>query len=206
MRILVSLFSFGFLGLGFWLLHASEAETASSAESATVTAAVAASMVVPRYDGAGSMLRPEGYRTWVFVGASLGLRYPDEGEPAKAEGPGTFHNVYVQPEAFEHYVETGEFPEKTILAMETYETGTREPKSELTGGFFEAEWTGLSAAVKDKERFPEGWGYVTFRRDGGPMKDAAEPFARERCYDCHVKHGATDNVFTQFYPVLRDAR
>lgn len=196
MRILVALFSFGFLGLGFWLSSASEAETGNEV----------ASMVVPRYDGSGAMMRPEGYRSWVFVGASLGLRYAEDGKPAGDEGPGTFHNVYIQPEAFEHYVETGKFPEKTILAMETYETGTREPHAELTGGFFEAGLGGLSAAVKDKERFPEGWGYVTFGRDGGPIRDTAEPFAKERCYDCHVEHGATDNVFTQFYPILRDAR
>lgn len=196
MRILVSLVSFCFLGLGFWLLHASEAQT--SAETA--------SMTVPRYDGSGAMIRPDGYRGWVFVGASLGLRYAEDGEPTGDEGPGTFHNVYIQPEAFERYAATGMFPEKTILAMETYETGTREPQAGLTSGFFEAKWTGLSAAVKDKERFPEGWGYVTFQRDGGPMREAAEPFAKQRCYDCHLEHGATDNVFTQFYPILRDAR
>ena len=28
---------------------------------------------VPRYTSDGDLLRPEGYRTWVFVGAALGL-------------------------------------------------------------------------------------------------------------------------------------
>ncbi len=36
-------------------------------------------MTVPAYDGAGNVLRPEGYRKWVFVGTSLGLRYMGEG-------------------------------------------------------------------------------------------------------------------------------
>ena len=153
-------------------------------------------MTRPEYDSAGDMLRPEGYRHWVFVGASLGLRYAKDGEP-QDDGPGTFHNVYIQPEAYTYFMEQGVFPEKTILAMETYEPGTREPKSNLTGGYFEDAFAGLSAAVKDSERFEETWGYVTF--DG----ETATPFPRERCYDCHLEHGATDNVFTQFYPILR---
>lgn len=160
-------------------------------------------MAVPQYDEAGDMLRPEGYRGWTFVGTSLGLRYAEDGQPEDG-GPGSFHNVYMQPEAYRHFVETGEFPEKTILAMETYSAGTREPRSGLTGGFFENELLGLSAAVKDVDRFPEGWGYLSFTgAKGGAMRSKASPFAKERCYDCHHEHGATDNVFTQFYPVLR---
>ncbi len=62
-----------------------------------------------------------------------------------------------------------QFPEKTILAMEVYSAGTKEPKSELTGGFYGDKLTGFSAAIKDKERFPEGWGYVSFMRDGSNL-------------------------------------
>jgi hypothetical protein len=163
-------------------------------------AASSSAMTVPEYDGEGRMLRPDGYRNWVFVGSALGLRYEGEGN---ADGPGSFHNVYIQPEAYEEFHRTGGFPEKTILAMESYSAGTREPKSNLTAGFFEDELIGFSAAVKDKERFPEGWGYVSFQRDGSKTADWAMPFEKERCYDCHVEHGATDNVFTQFYPMLR---
>jgi hypothetical protein len=153
-------------------------------------------MVAPRYNDARDMLRPEGYRQWVFVGASLGLRYAEDGEPE--EGPGSFHNVYIQPEAYADFMDNGIFPEKTILAMETYETGTREPKAELTGGYFEETLSGFSVAVKDSERFDETWGYVSFG-DGA----TATPFPKERCYDCHAEHAAVDNVFTQFYPILR---
>jgi hypothetical protein len=35
------------------------------------------------------------------------------------------------------------------------------------------------------------------------MKASAEPFPKAACYDCHAEHGATDHVFTQFYPLLR---
>jgi len=161
----------------------------------------ASKMTVPAYDAAGNVIRPEGYRKWVFVGTSLGLRYMGEGAPD--EGPGSFHNVYIQPEAYDEFLKTGAFPEKTILAMETYSAGTKEPKSGLSGGFFGDRLTGFSAAIKDKERFPEGWGYVSFTRDGSKLQASAAPFPKSQCYDCHREHAATDNVFTQFYPLLR---
>jgi len=163
----------------------------------TNAAAPGNTMVEPAYDASGDMIRPEGYRRWIFVGASLGLRYVGEDEPPD-DGPGTFHNVYIQPEAYDAFMKDGVFPDKTILAMETYTTGTREPKSELTGGFFEDTFSGLSAAVKDSDRFEEEWGYVTF----GDASSAA-PFPKARCFDCHAEHAATDNVFTQFYPILK---
>jgi hypothetical protein len=156
-------------------------------------------MAVPVYDVKGDMKPPEGYRTWVFVGTSLGLNYGASGN----EGPGSFHDVYIQPEAYQEYARTGRFPDKTILAMEIYSTGTRDARSGLASGFYQDRFTGLSAAVKDRGRFPEGWGYVSFMRDGSKMAETATPFPREACYDCHHEHGATDNVFTQFYPMLR---
>lgn len=164
-------------------------------------AGVTNKMTVPSYDGAGNVIRPEGYRKWVFVGTSLGLRYMGEG--GTDDGPGSFHNVYIQPEAYDAFVATGAFPEKTILAMEVYSSGTKEPKSGLTGGFFGDQLTGFSTAIKDKERFPEGWGYASFMRDGSKLAATAEPFRKAQCYDCHHEHAATDNVFTQFYPLLR---
>jgi Cytochrome P460 len=190
MRKLLLLFSALALGLSS-LWGCGEGRAASTAPGATMTA--------PVYDARGDMKPPEGYRTWMFVGTSLGLEY---GASAQ-DGPGSFHDIYIQPEAYEELKKTGRFPEKTILVMEIYDAGTRDPKSGLTSGYFQDQFTGLSAAVKDGARFPEGWGYVTFMRDGSRMVEAATPFPRESCYDCHHEHGATDNVFTQFYPMLR---
>ena len=57
------------------------------------------------------------------------------------------------------------------------------------------------AAVKDGERFPDGWAYFSF---GDGSRPAATAFPRTQCFDCHRQHAASDNVFVQFYPVLRD--
>jgi len=79
-------------------------------------------MTTPRYDEKGKLIRPEGYRKWVFVGASYGLSYS---EKKTADAPELFHHVYIQPQAFEHYRNTGTFPEKTMLAMENYSADTK---------------------------------------------------------------------------------
>ncbi len=149
-----------------------------------------------QYTASGDLLRPEGYRTWVFVGASLGLSYADS---ASAEGMGDFHHVYLRPEAYDAYRRTGRFPDKTVLVLELHEATPKAPPARH--GLFEGRRIALEAAVKDVERFPEGWAYFSF---GDGSRRAAAAFPRARCFECHRQHAAADNVFTQFYPVLRD--
>jgi tetratricopeptide (TPR) repeat protein len=153
-----------------------------------------------RFDGKDTLLRPEGYREWVFVGSSLGLRY-DEGKK-QPEQP-QYNNVYIDPAAYRTYKETGTFPEGTVLVLE-HAAGAEKKEPGLRGSY-QKEFTGLSAAVKDKDRFAGGWAYFTF--DGaGKTKTSARPARKTACYDCHRQHAAEDNVFTQFYPVLKAAR
>lgn len=161
-----------------------------------------AKMVKPEYDKQGGLLRPAEYERWVFVGTSLGISY-SEGEEGK--GPGQFHNVYIQPEAFEHYKTTGEFPEKTVFVM-TNQPATKKDGPEIINkrGHFAGPATGLEVSVKDSERFEDGWAYFIFSTDG-PRK-AARAFPKSQCYDCHASHGEDDNVFVQFYSVLEEVR
>ena len=156
-------------------------------------------MAIPGYTAEGKLLRPEGYESWVFAGASMGLGYS---EGAKLDGPGVFHNVFLQPEAFEEYSRTGHFPEKTMFILALHEPRQRE--SIARQGWFEGELTALEAAVKDSERFKEGWAYFDFGKKG--LDPTARAQAPESCHSCHLEHGADDNVFVQFYPPLRRIR
>ena len=156
-------------------------------------------MATPTYTATGDLILPEDYRTWIFVGASLGLSY-SEGA-AEREGPGAFTNVYIQPQAYRYFMETGEFPEGTMLPMDIYRPGTRESINQA--GYFEKDFLGMEVAVKDGERYEEGWAYLSFRDRAGGLRESASAFPKDRCYDCHAEHAATDNVFTQFYPVLQ---
>jgi hypothetical protein len=161
-------------------------------------AAIPTGAPTPAYDASGALLRPEGYREWVFVGASLGLSYA-EGMSAP-DGHGDFHNVYLHPEAYRHYRRTGQFPDRTVLVLELFEAASKVSPSKH--GLFEGKRVALEAAVKDT-RLPDGWGYFSFG-DGSEAKATAAP--RGACFSCHLEHATVDNVFVQFYPVLRDQR
>jgi hypothetical protein len=147
-----------------------------------------------QFEGKDTLLRPEGYREWVFVGSSLGLRY-EEGK--KGTEQLEYKNVYVDPAAYRAYRETGTFPQGTVLVLET--AASEDKKEPGLRGSFQKGFTGLSAAVKDKDRFPDGWAYFSFSDGPGKTKAKARPAKKAACYDCHREKGAEDNVFTQFY-------
>lgn len=154
----------------------------------------------PRYNNAGELLSPEGYREWIFVGANLGMSYSDE--PRRSQ---SYHNVYVQPESYRQYRDTGTFPEKTMFVMEVLSAGTKESINRQ--GSFSDKSLGFEVAVKDSSRAPkEKWSYYNFIGRDGKSLPSAKAFPAASCWACHHTSGAVDNVFVQFYPVLRDLR
>ncbi len=160
----------------------------------TPTTTAAEPFAGPRYTDDGQLMRPEGYERWVFVGASLGLSYSEHVRPS---GSDTFHHVYLDPNAYSHFIRTGTFPDPTLLVLEIHRRAERAAPARQ--GYFEGERLAVEVALKDSSRFEEGWAYFDFSNG----KKTSEPFARHQCYSCHVEHAADDNVFTQFYPVLR---
>ena len=70
----------------------------------------------------------------------------------------------------------------------------------------EKDFVGMAVAVKDRERYDEGWAYLSYGDPAGGLKPAAAALPKETCFNCHAEHGATDNVFTQFYPILQRGR
>jgi Cytochrome P460 len=151
----------------------------------------------PQYASDGALIRPKNFETWVFVGASTGLSYE---ENMNGRGPGEFHNVYIRPESYRTYLQTGKFPGKTILALALYSPS--EKVSPSHAGYFEGNFDSLAVAVKDHSHFPEGWAYFNFG-SAHDMSERAMPVSKSNCYSCHSKNGADDNVFVQFYPILR---
>lgn len=168
-------------------------------------------MPVPEFDDAGRLLRPVDFETWVVVGTSIGLGYTP-GDKADPKNPGQFNNVYLQRQAFDHFVETGEFPEQTVFVVTNQPSRSTKDdgKSAIRAGFFAAPTVGMEVSVKDSTRYPDdGWGYFMFHDKPGEKKkkrDAEKPFVRKDCADCHAEHAATDMVFTQYYSVLTEAR
>ena len=155
-------------------------------------------MFTPQYAGGDQLLRPEGYRDWKFVGSNVGMGYNEEG-PRRP----TFHNIFIQPEAYQQFAATGKFPDKTTLVMEVMSVGSSE--SINRHGQFQDRLMGIEVALKDEGKFPDKWAYFNFIGADGKALASARPFPKEACWKCHNEHGAHDNVFVEFYPVLRDA-
>lgn len=76
---------------------------------AVATTAAAQGIVHAKFNDAGEALQPNDWRSWMFVGAVVTPNALNGGEAPFPE----FHNVYIEPSAFEHYVRTGEWPEGT---------------------------------------------------------------------------------------------
>ncbi len=159
-----------------------------------------AERVQPRFAEGNQLVRPEGYREWVFLGSSLGMSY-DEGAYKK---PPEFHNVYLQPEAFGAFRSTGKFPDKTLLVLELMTAAGQASINKR--GQFEDRLIGVEAAVKDEKRFPEKWAYFSFIGPRGEALAQAKPFPKEACWSCHNRRADVDNVFVQFYPALRELK
>ena len=154
---------------------------------------------VPRYAG-DSLIRPTGYERWVLAGASMGLGYsqPSGADAAGATG-GMFHNVYIEPSAYEHFVRTGKFREGTMMAMTLFVPGQKVHPSKQ--GFFEGDFMALEVSLKDSARYPGSWAYFNFGMGAPASRAFALP--RQACQSCHAQNAADDNVFVQFYPTLR---
>jgi hypothetical protein len=150
----------------------------------------------------GSLSQPQGYREWVYVGTPL---TPNDMNGREAAFP-EFHNVYINPEAWDAYQRTGKFPDGTVLIKELVSVGSKEASSGQ--GYFMGEFIGLEAAVKDSKRFakePGYWAYFSFGHSY-PLADATKAQKTDNCATCHQSRAADDFVFTQYYPVLRAAK
>ena len=175
---------------------------AIAAAAVFLTGANSADHPKPAYNSKGELMRPEGYREWVYVGTPI---TPNDMNPPEAPFP-DFHNVYIHPADYDHYKKTGEFPDGTVIIKELVSVGS---KAAVSGnGYFMGEFTGLEATVKDSKRFadePGNWAYFSFGHSY-PLADTAAAFPAAACNACHAASAADDFVFTQYYPVLRAAK
>ena len=147
----------------------------------------------PRYDDAGRLIFPSDYREWVFLSSGLDMSYSAS---SSKSAPHVFNNVFVQRAAYEAFLRSGRWPDKTVLVLEN--RGGATSRSILKHGEIQTPAVlGLEAHVKDAGR--GGWAFYSFGDDRRPA--AALSHARS-CYACHQAHGAVDTTFVQFYPTL----
>jgi hypothetical protein len=67
------------------------------------------------------------------------------------------------------------------------------------GQYQTEERTGVEIHVRDEARFKGGWAFFV---SDGETPATQVPYEAE-CYACHLKNGAVDTTFTQFYPTAK---
>ncbi len=148
---------------------------------------------VAHYDEKGNLLRPTDYRDWEFLSAGYGMNYT----PA----PGShemFTNVFVPRWAYQEFLGSGKWPERTIFVIDEREA---ESKGSINKkGHFQTALMGLAVEVKDSAHNPEQWAYYAFSADG---KTAEAMPKGNPCFACHEAHATVEHTFVQFYPTLK---
>jgi hypothetical protein len=150
----------------------------------------------PQYTSDGQLKLPEQYRNWVYLTTGFDMSY----NPAlQMSDHHMFDNVFVNPEAYKAFVETGTWPDKTLLVLEARGA---EGKGSINqrGNYQGTDVMAIEVHVKDEARFPGKWAFFGF---AGPKATTTKmiPLSAD-CYSCHAQHGAVDTTFVQFYPTL----
>jgi len=148
----------------------------------------------PRFTQDGKLEFPGNYREWIYLSSGLNMSYAPR--VAGMAGHDMFDNVFVNPSAFKAFLETGTWPEQTMLVLEVRGAGSNASINK-SGHFQNGDVMGREVHIKDK-RAPGGWAFYSFEEP-----KPSTPFPREMdCYSCHEQHGAVDTTFVQFYPTL----
>src|SRR5438445_3947085 len=78
---------------------------------AAMTAEACSTM--PQYSADNNLLRPDGYREWVFLSSGLVMNYsPSPGDHEM------FTNVFVPQWAYQSFLKSGKWPDKTMFIVE----------------------------------------------------------------------------------------
>jgi hypothetical protein len=147
----------------------------------------------PEYTSDAQLKFPENYRNWIYLTTGFDMSYTAAATPDHH----MFDNAFVNPEAYKGFVETGTWPDKTMLLIEV--RGAESKGSINQAGHFQGtDVMGVEVHVKDEARFPGKWAFFGF--DGN--KTAKMVPTSADCYSCHAQHAAVDTTFVQFYPTL----
>ena len=145
----------------------------------------------PAYTADGRLEFPKAYRKWVYLSSGLDMSYL----PNALRRLSTFGNVFVNPEGYDAFVESGTWPDKTVLVLEVRRA--EQEASINRNGRSQGDVVRTEVHLKDNARFG-GWAFFAFA-DETPSTMIPR---KANCYSCHQEHAAVDTTFVQFYPTL----
>ncbi len=151
-------------------------------------------------DASGNLRIPEDYRrayrylgSWAVAGEEKGSKQ--------------IHVVYASPGTVEAYRKDGHFPDGAVLVKEVYDaatgpmtTGTVSHEDKLEGWFMMMR---DSANTRSGNKiWGDGWGWSWFDA-ATPTKAKTVSYMTE-CKGCHIPAKATDWIYVQGYPPLKN--
>ena len=148
----------------------------------------------PTYTADGKLMLPVNYREWIYLSSGIDMSYFNNG---MAMDHSMFDNVFVNPDAYRAFLESGKWPDKTMLVLEVRAAGNNASINK-SGHFQTGELMGREVHVRDDAKFDGRWAFFGFD-DATTAKMVPKEAA---CYSCHQQHGAVDTTFVQFYPTL----
>src|ERR1700685_61995 len=148
----------------------------------------------PTYTADGRLMFPANYREWVYLTSGVDMSYSPNG---MAMDHSMFDNVFVNPDAFKSFLQTGTCPDKTMLVLEVRMAGSKASINK-SGHYQTSEVMGREVHVKDESRFAGKWAFFGFE-GAAPAKQVPK---EAPCSSCHEQHAAVDTTFVQFYPML----
>ena len=155
-------------------------------------ASVSAQKDAVKYTQEGELVMPKDYRQWVFLSSGIGMTY-NAGATPNANPP--FENVFVNPVAYQGFMKTGVWPDKTVMLLEVRTSESRVSINK--DGRVQTKVAAIEGHVKDSAK--GGWAFYGFHNS----TDKGTLFPKTAdCYSCHQQNGATDTTFVQFYPTL----
>jgi hypothetical protein len=145
----------------------------------------------------GKLQKPADLDSWIFLGTSLGMGY----NPGSfnADRPGQFQVVLMEPTAYRHFVKHGSYAPGSMFLLSFYNSD-QQKRSINQNGFTQADLTNFEIHVLRPGAGKEEHSFYMFgatAKEGNPMPPG------NACVSCHIKHGAHDGTFAQFYPTLR---
>lgn len=145
----------------------------------------------PAYTPDGRLQFPAAYRKWVYLSSGLDMSYL----PSPLRRLSTFGNVFVNPQAYDAFIESGTWPDNTVLVLEVRRA--EQEASINRNGRSQGDVVRTEVHLKDNARFG-GWAFFAF----ADQTPAAMIPRTANCYSCHEEHAAVDTTFVQFYPTL----
>ena len=165
-------------------------------EAATTHASITQAVV----DATGNLRVPADYRSaYQFLGSWAVAA--DQGQGSKE-----VHVVYASPGAIAAYPKDGRFPDGSVLVKEVFEattsamtTGTASHAQNLKGWFVMVKDSKNSHP--DNKLWGNGWAWSWFDAPN-PLKSTSTDYKVD-CLTCHVPARATDWIYVQGYPPLK---